>query len=48
MNLMTFDYYDNQPHDMAADTKTAAQGLYDTLAGLYPDKSSAQLWNMVA
>ncbi|WP_190179980.1 chitinase [Streptomyces naganishii] len=47
VNLMTFDYYDNQPHDMAADTKTAAQGLYDTLAGLYPDKSSAQLWNMV-
>lgn len=47
VNLMTFDYYDNQAHDMAADTKTAAQGLYDTLARLHPDKTPAQLWNMV-
>jgi hypothetical protein len=47
VNLMTFDYYDNQAHDMAQDTRTAAQGLYDTLAGLYPDKTPAQLWNMV-
>ncbi|MEU6280143.1 glycosyl hydrolase family 18 protein [Streptomyces sp. NPDC047028] len=47
VNLMTFDYYDNQPHDMAQDTETAAQGLVDTLAGLYPNKSTAQLWGMV-
>ncbi|MFE2264943.1 chitinase [Streptomyces griseosporeus] len=47
VNLMTFDYYDNQPHDMAQDTQTAAQGLYDLLAELYPGKSAAQLWNMV-
>ncbi|MEU5082761.1 MULTISPECIES: glycosyl hydrolase family 18 protein [Streptomyces] len=47
VNLMTFDYYDNQPHDMAKDTQTAAQGLYDLLAELYPAKTPAQLWNMV-
>jgi chitodextrinase/chitinase len=47
VNLMTFDYYDNQPHDMAQDTQTAAQGLYDLLAELYPGKSAAQLWTMV-
>ncbi|CAM5292012.1 hypothetical protein STANM309S_03618 [Streptomyces tanashiensis] len=45
--MMTFDYYDNAAHDMAADTKTAAQGLYDQLAKLYPTKTSAQLWGMV-
>ncbi|MGW0287225.1 glycosyl hydrolase family 18 protein [Streptomyces sp. NPDC003236] len=47
VNLMTFDYYDNQAHDMAKDTQTAAQGLYDLLAELYPGKSPAQLWNTV-
>ncbi|WP_333775007.1 chitinase [Streptomyces sp. IBSBF 3136] len=47
VNLMTFDYYDNQAHDMAQDTQTAAQGLYDLLAQLYPGKTPAQLWNMV-
>ncbi|MBC2865522.1 chitinase [Streptomyces mexicanus] len=47
VNLMTFDYYDNQAHDMAKDTQTAAQGLHDTLAQLYPGKTSAQLWGMV-
>ncbi|QES46415.1 chitinase [Streptomyces venezuelae] len=46
-NLMTFDYYDNAAHDMAQDTKTAAQGLYDQLAKLYPNKSQAQLWGMI-
>ncbi|MFD4629117.1 glycosyl hydrolase family 18 protein [Streptomyces sp. NPDC058284] len=46
-NLMTFDYYDNASHDMAQDTKTAAQGLYDQLAKLYPGKSPTQLWAMI-
>ncbi|MFL4493513.1 glycosyl hydrolase family 18 protein [Streptomyces sp. VTCC 41912] len=46
-NIMTFDYYDNAGHDMAKDTRTAAQGLYDQLAPLYPDKSPAQLWGMI-
>ncbi|MFI9816321.1 glycosyl hydrolase family 18 protein [Saccharothrix variisporea] len=47
VNLMTFDYYDNQPHQMAEDTKTAAQGLVNQLAALYPGKTQAQLWAMV-
>ncbi|MQY16579.1 hypothetical protein SRB5_67800 [Streptomyces sp. RB5] len=47
VNLMTFDYYDNQQHDMARDTQTAAQGLVNTLANLYPTKTQAQLWGMV-
>jgi hypothetical protein len=47
VNIMTFDYYDDQPHDMAADTKTAATGLVQTLRQLYPHRSPAQLWSMV-
>lgn len=47
VNLMTFDYYDGAAHDMAADTRTAAAGLYDQLAALYPDRTPAQLWGMV-
>ncbi|MGV4925397.1 chitinase [Streptomyces sp. BHT-5-2] len=46
-NIMTFDYYDNATHDMAQDTRTAAQGLYDQLKPLYPGKSTAQLWGMI-
>lgn len=47
VNLMTFDYYDGAPHDMAADTRTAAEGLHGQLAALYPHKSSAKLWSMI-
>ncbi|WP_306323949.1 MULTISPECIES: glycosyl hydrolase family 18 protein [unclassified Streptomyces] len=46
-NIMTFDYYDNAAHDMAKDTQTAAQGLYNQLAALYPSKTPAQLWGMI-
>ncbi|WP_018683090.1 glycosyl hydrolase family 18 protein [Actinokineospora enzanensis] len=48
VNLMTFDYYDNAgTHKMAEDTKTAAQGLVNFLASIYPGKTQAQLWGMV-
>ncbi|MEE1823719.1 chitinase, partial [Streptomyces sp. BE20] len=47
VNLMTFDYYDNAQHDMAADTQTAATGLYNQLARLYPTKTPAQLWGSI-
>ncbi|MDQ0906271.1 hypothetical protein QFZ22_002256 [Streptomyces canus] len=47
VNLMTFDYYDGATHDMAADTRTAAEGLHGQLAALYPHKSSAKLWSMI-
>jgi hypothetical protein len=47
VNIMTFDYYDDQAHEMAADTKTAATGLLGTLRTLYPHRTTAQLWRMV-
>jgi hypothetical protein len=47
VNIMTFYYWDRLTHDMAADTETAAAGLHDQLAALYPKKSSAKLWRMV-
>ena len=46
-NIMTFDYFDGATHEMANDTKTAANGLFNQLKGLYPSKSTAQLWAMV-
>ncbi|MEU8437093.1 glycosyl hydrolase family 18 protein [Streptomyces sp. NPDC029216] len=47
VNLMTFDYYDGAAHDMAADTRSAATGLYDQLAALYPDRTPDRLWGMI-
>ncbi|MFD9063536.1 glycosyl hydrolase family 18 protein [Kitasatospora purpeofusca] len=47
VNMMTFDYYDNAAHDMAADTQTSANGLYNQLAKLYPTKTPAQLWGSI-
>ncbi|NUP47054.1 MAG: chitinase, partial [Catenulispora sp.] len=48
VNIMTFDYYDNAgTHNMANDTKTAATGLKNQLATLYPSKTAAQLWGMI-
>src|SRR5439155_11683176 len=46
-NIMTFDYYDDQAHEMAADTRTAATSLVGTLRTLYPHRTDAQLWRMV-
>jgi chitinase len=47
VNIMTFDYYDNKVHEMAADAESAAAALVATLHGLWPDRSSSQLWGMV-
>lgn len=47
VNLMTFDYYDGASHEMAQDTESAAAGLHDQLAGLYPSESDAGLWGMI-
>ncbi|MGC5360648.1 glycosyl hydrolase family 18 protein [Streptomyces sp. DT24] len=47
VNLMTFDYYDGASHNMAQDTQTAAAGLRDQLADLYPDRTASQLWGMI-
>ncbi|KUN09763.1 chitinase [Streptomyces yokosukanensis] len=47
VNIMTFDYYDGATHHMATDTETAASGLHDQLASLYPNLSDSQLWNLI-
>ncbi|MGP9017166.1 carbohydrate binding domain-containing protein [Streptomyces sp. BR1] len=47
VNIMTFDYYDGATHNMANDTQSAATGLYDQLASLYPSKTPAQLWGTI-
>jgi hypothetical protein len=47
VNIMTFDYYDGATHHMATDTETAASGLHDQLAALYPNLSDGQLWNTI-
>ncbi|MFD8818050.1 chitinase [Streptomyces sp. NPDC059627] len=47
VNIMTFDYYDGAAHDMATDTKTAADGLHAQLQALYPHKSAKSLWGKV-
>jgi chitinase len=47
VNIMTFDYYDDQAHEMAVDTKTAAASLVGTLHSLYPRRSTHALWRMV-
>jgi len=47
VDIMTFDYYDNLPHEMADNTEGAAQQLFDRLHELYPSKSASQLWGMI-
>src|SRR5437763_6148763 len=57
VNIMTFDYFDDQSnacaagqgpaHQMAADTMTAGRHLFDTLRGLYPRQSASRLWRMI-
>jgi len=47
VNIMTFDYYDNQPHEMAQDTVHAATGLVGQLAAIHPNASRRQLWSQV-
>ncbi|GAA2247369.1 glycosyl hydrolase family 18 protein [Kitasatospora cystarginea] len=47
VNIMTFDYYDNASHDMGNDTRSAATGLYNQLAKLYPGRTAAQLWGSI-
>ena len=47
VDIMTFDYYDNLPHEIADNTEGAAQQLFDRLHELYPGKSAGQLWGMI-
>jgi hypothetical protein len=43
---MAFDYYDGTTKDMGAAAVSVANGLNAQLHGLYPSKTSAQLWAM--
>lgn len=45
VNIMTFDYYDNRPHEMATDTKRAATATIHQLHKVYPAKSVTGLWH---
>jgi glycosyl hydrolase family 18 (putative chitinase)/carbohydrate binding protein with CBM4/9 domain len=47
VNIMTFDYFDGQSHQMAQDTMNAANGLHTQLGQIFSGRTSAQLWNMV-
>jgi hypothetical protein len=47
VNLLTFDYYIGTEQNMLTDTETAAEGLYNELATLYPGESPAWLWHMI-
>jgi chitinase len=47
INIMTFDYYDGQPHEMGKDTVTAATAVIDQLKTIYPHKTTEQLWHML-
>jgi Glycosyl hydrolases family 18 len=46
VNIMTFDYYDRVTTDMGAAAVGAAQGLFNQLHGLFPAKTTAELWAM--
>ena len=45
INIMTFDYYDDVPHEMGPDTKTAAHAVLAQLREVYPEQSTARLWS---
>jgi hypothetical protein len=47
VNIMTFDYYDGLPHEMATDTESAAAGVVKQLTALYPHRSTQQLYAML-
>ena len=47
VNIMTFDYYDNQPHEMGKDTVTAATAVIKQLATIFQHKTTEQLWHML-
>ena len=45
VNIMTFDYYDNVPHEMGADTQAAAKAVIAQLQTVYPHQSTTRLWS---
>jgi hypothetical protein len=47
VNIMTFDYYDNAPHEMGQDTVTAATAVIKQLHTVYPHRGERDLWHML-
>ncbi len=47
VNIMTFDYYDDAPHEMARDTRVAADAVIAQLRTVYPRASRHALWSML-
>jgi chitinase len=47
VNIMTFDYFDGEHHEMADDTKSAARGLVAQLHQIHPHMSAAERWAKV-
>ena len=47
VNIMTFDYYDNAPHEMGKDTVTAADAVIQQMHAVYPRLSRKELWHML-
>jgi chitinase len=47
VNIMTFDYYADEPHQMADSTRSAAAALYAVLRNLHPRATPARLWGMI-
>ncbi|RKS68460.1 glycosyl hydrolase family 18 (putative chitinase) [Motilibacter peucedani] len=47
VNIMTFDYYDDAPHDMLRDAQGAATALVGQLADLHPGVPTDRLWSTV-
>ena len=47
VNIMTFDYYDGLPHEMANDTESAVTAVVGQLKALYPYRSTQQLYAMM-
>ena len=46
VNPMVFDYYDRAGTDMGDSAISALRGLNNQLAGLFPGRTTAQLWTM--
>jgi hypothetical protein len=47
VNAMTFDYYIGTAQEMATDTETAGQGVFEQLKTLHPYESARQLWSSI-
>ena len=47
VNAMTFDYYLGTTEEMATDTETAGQGVFEQLKALHPHESAQQLWGQI-